>query len=117
MWNREVVEFIGEQKLEKAKLKDTVNGEIEELEVDGVFVAIGHTPATEIFKGQIDLDEKGYIKKTAKDGFTMATSVDGVFVAGDVHDYHYKQAITAAAFGCMAALDVLKHLDKQAPNY
>lgn len=117
MWNREVVEFIGEQKLEKVKLKDTVSGGIEELEVDGVFVAIGHTPATEIFKGQIDLDEKGYIKKVAKEGFTMATSVDGVFVAGDVHDYHYRQAITAAAFGCMAALDVLKHLDKQSPNY
>lgn len=116
-WNSEVTEFVGEDKLTTLKLKDTKNGETSEFPVDGAFVAIGHFPATDIFKGKIDLDEKGYVKKMERDGFKAATSVDGVFVAGDVHDYHYKQAITAAGFGCMAALEVLKYLDKGAPVY
>lgn len=115
IWNAEVEEFIGEQKLEKVKLKTSQGSEI--LAADGAFVAIGHTPATELFKGQIDLDEKGYVKKYDKNGFKTSTSVLGVFVAGDVHDYHYRQAITAAGFGCMAAMDLLKHLDKQPPTY
>lgn len=115
--NSEVVEFLGDTSLEKIRVKDTATLETKDHKFDGAFVAIGHTPATDIFKGQIDLDEKGYIKKLSKEGFSMATSKDGVFVAGDVHDYHYRQAITASAFGCMAALDVLKHLDKDAPTY
>lgn len=116
VWNTEVVEFIGDEKLTKVKLKDA-NDKVSEFETDGAFVAIGHTPATEVFKDQIDLDEKGYIQKMKRDGFSMATSKEGVFVAGDVHDYHYRQAITAAAFGCMAALDALKYLDKSGPVY
>jgi len=75
---------------------------------DGVFVAIGHIPNTALFKG-IDLDEKGYIKVYEH----TKTNVEGVFVAGDVHDIHYKQAITAAGFGCMAALEVEKWLREQ----
>lgn len=117
IWNTEVVEFKGEQKLEKIILKDNKSNETQEFIADGAFVAIGHIPATKIFQGQVDLDEKGYIKKVPKNGFQMSTSVDGVFVAGDVHDYHYRQAITAAGFGCMAAIEVLKSLDKQGPNW
>lgn len=85
--------------------------------MDGVFVAIGHVPATSIFQGKIELDEKGYIKRLEKDGIRSATSVEGIFVAGDVHDYHYRQAVTAAGFGCMAGMDALKFLDKATPNW
>ena len=116
IWNAEVAEFVGEQKLERVKLKKTDGGE-EEIEADGAFVAVGHVPETDIFKGKLELDEKGYMKKFEKDGFKTATSVDGVFVAGDVHDYHYRQAITAAGFGCMAGMDALKSLDKAPPSY
>jgi len=122
IWHTDVLEMIGDQKLEKIRLltKEKIDqhdaGEWE-LSVDGVFVAIGHMPATAIFKGKIELDEKGYIKKALTDEYTMRTSVEGVFVAGDVHDTHYKQAITAAGFGCMAGMEVLKYLDKDAPTY
>ncbi|MFC1649471.1 NAD(P)/FAD-dependent oxidoreductase [Patescibacteria group bacterium] len=85
--------------------------------IDGVFVAIGHVPTTSTFKGQIELDKKGYVVKHSKDGFQMATSAPGVFVAGDVHDFHYRQAITASGFGCMAGLEALLYLDKPSPNY
>ncbi len=111
VWNTEVVEFMGEQKLNKLKLKSTKDEKTSELAADGAFVAIGHTPSTEMFKGNIELDRMGYIVKHAREGFSMATSVPGVFVAGDVHDYHYRQAITAAGFGCMAAMDAVKFLD------
>jgi len=78
--------------------------------VDGVFVAIGHNPATEVFKNKVELDEKGFIVKILKNGFNMMTSVPGVFVAGDVHDHFFKQAITAAGYGCGAALEAEKWL-------
>lgn len=89
-----------------------------EIPLDGLFVAIGYAPSTKIFAKQIELDEKGYIKTMANDqlpmtnGYKMSTSVSGVFVAGDVHDYHYRQAVTAAGFGCMAGLEALKYLDE-----
>lgn len=117
LWNTEVTELIGESKLEKIKLKSSVDSQESEVDLDGVFVAIGHSPATDIYKGKIKLDEKGYVVRYEKEGFRSATSVPGVFVAGDVHDTHYKQAITAAGFGCMAALDTLKYLDKDMPVY
>lgn len=107
IWDSEVIEFLGEEKLEKVKLKNNKTGKMSELLVDGAFVAIGHIPSTEIFKGKIDLDEKGYVKVNEN----TKTSVEGIFVAGDVHDYKYKQAITAAGFGCMASMDALKYLD------
>ena len=116
-WNTEVKEFVGENKLEALKIFDNKQNKESEFKADGAFVAIGHVPSTKIFKGIIELDEKGYIKKLPNDEYKMATSVKGVFVAGDVHDYHYRQAITAAGFGCMAAMDVLKFLDKDAPSY
>lgn len=117
MWNKEVVEFIGETKLEKIKLKDSVSGEESEIEAQGAFVAIGHTPSTSIFKDKVNLDEKGYVLTVPNEKFKMTTSVEGIFVSGDVHDYHYKQAITASAFGCMAAMETLKYLEKEGPAY
>lgn len=131
LWDSEVAEMVGEQKLEKLKIKTKAGSERTKIQngnekdgfihweedYDGVFVAIGHIPATNIFKGQVELDGKGYIVKKVNDKYKMATSVDGVFVAGDVHDYHYRQAITAAGFGCMAGMDALKYLDKSAPSW
>lgn len=117
MWNKEVIELQGEQKLEKVKIKDTQTGEVSEIEADGLFVAIGHVPATSIFKDLVTLDEKGYIVPQPRDHFRSATNLDGVFVAGDVHDYTYRQAITAAGLGCMAGMDALKYLDKETPSW
>src|SRR3989344_5486957 len=115
LWNTEVKEFVGEQKLEKIKLLNTKDNSETEIPIDGAFIAIGHVPSSFVFKENLDLDEKGYIKKLETEKWRMGTSVEGVFVSGDVHDYHYKQAITAAGFGCMAAMDALKYLDKSGP--
>ncbi len=109
IWNAKVKEFVGEQKLEKILLEDTKTGKTSELVVEGAFVAIGHIPSTDIFKGKVELDEKGYIVVS---NHTKA-STEGVFVAGDVHDYHYRQAVTAAGFGCMAGMETLKYLDEK----
>ena len=106
--NTEVTEFIGANKLEKVKIRNVETGKISEMLADGAFVAIGHIPSTQIFKGPLELDQKGYV--VVHDH--TKTNLPGVFVAGDVHDYHYKQAVTAAGFGCMAAMDVLKYLDE-----
>lgn len=107
IWNKIVTRYMGTVHVAGIMLKDTQTGKEEEYKTDGVFVAIGHTPNTAKFTG-IDLDEKGYVVKKG----TSATNVDGVFVAGDVHDHHYRQAITAAAFGCMAALDADRWLQE-----
>jgi thioredoxin reductase (NADPH) len=117
LWNSEIVEMTGKEKLENIVVKDNSNNTNSELIMDGVFVAIGHVPSTSIFAGQVDLDEKGYVKKMPSEKYLMATSREGVFVAGDVHDYHFRQAVTAAGFGCMAGLEVLKHLDKETPSW
>lgn len=103
LFNTVVEEILGEEKVAGVKLKNTKTGEASEMPIDGVFVAIGHMPNTSPFKG-IDLDEKGFIK--IHDHFL--TNIEGVFVAGDVHDAKYKQAITAAGFGCAAALEAEK---------
>ena len=108
LWDTEVVEFKGNQQLGKVVLKNKKTKKTSELVVDGAFVAVGHSPSTQIFKGSIELDEKGYI--VVRDH--IKTNISGVFVAGDVHDYHYRQAITAAGFGCMAGMDTLKYLEK-----
>ncbi|OGM31379.1 thioredoxin-disulfide reductase [Candidatus Woesebacteria bacterium RIFCSPHIGHO2_01_FULL_44_10] len=117
LWNTEVKEFVGEQKLEKIKLLNTKDNSETEIPIDGAFIAIGNVPSSFVFKENLDLDEKGYIKKLETEKWRMGTSVEGVFVSGDVHDYHYKQAITAAGFGCMAAMDALKYLDKSGPSW
>lgn len=110
LWNTEVTEAVGESKLELIKLINKSTNETSQLVVDGLFIAIGHTPSTEMFKGKIELDEKGFVKLTADSRWPTATSVPGIFVAGDVHDYHYKQAVTAAGFGCMAGMEALNFL-------
>ena len=112
VWNSVPSEIVGEKQdfmkhVTGIKLRNTQNDNIIQLQVDGVFVAIGHTPVTELFKGQLTLDEQGYI--VTKAGSTH-TSVDGVFAAGDVQDTKYRQAITAAASGCMAAIDAERFL-------
>lgn len=106
--NAEVIEVKGDSKVSSLSLKDTVTGEESELVVTGLFVAIGHTPNTSLFKGQIDLDEMGYISTQGK---TTKTNIDGVYAAGDVADHVYRQAITAAGTGAMAAIEVERYLE------
>jgi len=107
-WNSVIDEIKGNQKVNQITINNLKTNQKETLEAGGVFVAIGHDPNTKLFKGQIELDDQGYIilKNSTK------TSVEGVFAAGDVHDHLYRQAVTAAGFGCMAAIDVDKYLSE-----
>lgn len=107
LFNKVVDEVIGENMVTSVKLKDTKTGELEEIEIDGVFVAIGHQPNTGFLKDQVDLDEQGYIIVTDE----VKTSVDGVWVAGDVADHKYRQAVTAAGTGTKCALEVEEYLE------
>lgn len=109
IWNVDVLEVLGENAVTGVKLKDTKTGEIKTVECEGFFVAIGHEPNTAFLKGKIALDEKGYVKMV--DRPTTKTSVTGVFAAGDVADTIYRQAITAAASGCQAAIDAERYLE------
>lgn len=111
IWGSEVKEFVGTQKLEALKVFDTKTQEIKSVPFDGAFVAIGHVPATAMFKDVVELDSHGYVVKNERDGYHTATSRPGIFVAGDVHDWHYQQAITAAGFGCQAAMDTVRYLE------
>ncbi len=108
-WNSEIEDIKGDQKVQQIVLKDTKTGENKTLDMGGVFVAIGHEPNTELFKNQLEMDENGYIIQKEN----TQTSVKGVFTAGDVHDHRYRQAVTAAGFGCMSAIDVDKYLSEQ----
>lgn len=109
-WNRTLAEVLGSdaQGVTGARLTSTVDGKTEEVEVSGVFLAIGHTPNTDFLQGQLALDDKGFIKWTTPQ--RTYTTVEGVFAAGDVADSYYKQAVTAAGTGCMAALDAERYL-------
>lgn len=107
VWNAAVEEVYGETHVTGLRLRNLTDGSTFTLETDAIFIAIGHTPNTAVFTGQLDLDERGYI--VSPDG--TATNVDGVFVAGDVNDQRYRQAITAAGSGCRAAMDVEKYLE------
>ena len=110
LWNKRVSEVLGYDQITGLQLEDTVTGEKSELEVGGLFVAIGHKPNTAFLDGQVELTEHGYIKTQS---WKTATSVEGVFAAGDVMDDYYRQAITAAGTGCMAALEAERWLSHQ----
>ena len=111
IWNTVVTEIHGENKVTGVTLENTVTGEKTELATDGVFVAIGHKPTTELFVDQLDLDSNGYLIVGVNGGTT--TSVEGVFAAGDVADHIYRQAVTAAGTGCMASIDAERWLANQ----
>ena len=110
VWNSEVAEILGEEKVTGLKLKDTVTGQEKTLAITGLFVAIGHEPRSELLTGQIDLDPNGYV--LTKSGSTK-TNIEGVFACGDLVDHVYRQAITAAGTGCQAALDAERFLASQ----
>jgi thioredoxin reductase (NADPH) len=110
LWNNELHRVLGHddpRSVTGAELKSTLTGEMITLPIDGIFIAIGHEPQSELFKGQLDMKPSGYILTAPR---TTETSVPGVFAAGDVADDVYRQAVTAAGLGCMAALDAEKHL-------
>lgn len=109
IWNTVIEDILGSEVVTGARLKNVVTGKLSELPCAGVFVAIGHRPNTSLFAGQIDMDEKGYIQTHN----STATNVPGVFAAGDVQDSRYRQAVTAAGSGCMAAIDAERFLENE----
>ena len=109
LFNHEVKEVIGEDVVQGVKITNNLTEELSEINITGLFLAIGHTPNTEIFKGQIEMDNSGYIITKSK---STITNVPGVFAAGDVQDKEYRQAVTAAGTGCMAALDAERYLQE-----
>jgi thioredoxin reductase (NADPH) len=108
-WNSRVLEVNGDIKVQGLRVADTVTGEEADLPVTGLFVAIGHEPNTAVVKGQLELDDMGYVKTFGG----SITSVEGVFACGDVQDHYYRQAVTAAGSGCMAAIDAERYLESR----
>jgi thioredoxin reductase (NADPH) len=108
-WNTQVTEVLGDDKVTGLAVRDTVSGEERELAVTGVFVAIGHIPNTTLVIGQVDLEENGYVRT----GLGSFTNIDGLFAAGDVQDHVYRQAVTSAGSGCIAAIDAERWLEAQ----
>ena len=113
LWHTSVVDVLGDAKVAGLRVRDVQTGEESELGVTGLFVAIGHLPNTDLFKGQLDMEDNGYLRTL---GSTTYTNVEGVFACGDVQDHRYRQAITAAGSGCMAAIDAERWLEDQAAS-
>ena len=113
LWNKEVINVFGEDLMKGVKLKDTVTKDESEVSMEGLFIAIGHKPNTGIFVGHLEMQETGYLKTKADSSYT---NVEGVFACGDVQDHIYRQAITAAGTGCMAAIDAERWLETNAHN-
>lgn len=109
LFNHEIEEVIGESVVEGIKIKNNLNSEVSVIKITGLFIAIGHTPNTDIFKGLVEMDDSGYI---ITDKTSTKTNIHGVFAAGDVQDKDYRQAVTAAGTGCMAALDAERYLQE-----
>ena len=109
LFNHEIDEVIGENVVEGIKIKNNLNNEVSEIKITGLFIAIGHSPNTDIFKGSLEMDDSGYILTNK---ISTKTNIPGVFAAGDVQDKDYRQAITAAGTGCMAALDAERYLQE-----
>jgi thioredoxin reductase (NADPH) len=109
LFNHEIDEVIGENVVEGIKIKNNLNNEVSEIKITGLFIAIGHSPNTDIFRGSVEMDDSGYI---LTDKISTKTNIPGVFAAGDVQDKDYRQAITAAGTGCMAALDAERYLQE-----
>ena len=107
VWDSEIVDVIGENSVTGIKIKNIKTNQVSEMEIQGLFIAIGHKPNTDFLKGQIDLNEKGYVIHNG-----TRTNIDGVFVAGDVYDFRYRQAVTAAGHGCQAAIDAEKFIEE-----
>jgi thioredoxin reductase (NADPH) len=108
MWDTQVIDILGDTTVSGLRLRNALNGEESELAVSGLFVAIGHVPNTDLFKGQLDMADNGYLLTQGK---STRTNVEGVFACGDVQDHTYRQAITAAGSGCMAAIDAERWLE------
>jgi thioredoxin reductase (NADPH) len=108
-WKSEVIDVLGDAVVTGVVLRDTDTGEVTEMPTDGLFLAIGYKPNTDIFRDQLEIDEKGYLVVHDETG----SAVEGVFIAGDVHDHRYRQAVTAAGDGCKAAIDAERWLEAQ----
>jgi thioredoxin reductase (NADPH) len=106
-WDTETEEVLGDKHVTGVKIKNNMTGEVQQIPVNGFFVAIGHQPNSEIFKGWLEMDESGYLKTIPG---TTKTNLEGIFAAGDIQDKVYRQAVTAAGTGCMAALDAERYL-------
>jgi thioredoxin reductase (NADPH) len=106
-WNSEVVELLGDDKLDGVVLRDTHTGDTRTLDVTGLFIAVGHDPRSELVRGQVDLDDAGYVLVEQP---TTQTNLPGVFASGDLVDHIYRQAVTAAGTGCAASLDAERYL-------
>jgi thioredoxin reductase (NADPH) len=113
IWDSVVKDIVGDNKVEGLHLHNVVSGEDSFLPVTGVFVAIGHAPNTDVFAGKLDMDEAGYIRTAVG---SSATNIPGVFACGDVQDHVYRQAVTAAGTGCMAAIDAERWLEASASH-
>jgi thioredoxin reductase (NADPH) len=106
-WNTEIADVLGDEKVNGLVLRDTTTGDLREEPADGLFIAIGYKPNTDVFRDWLDVDDKGYLVATDE----THSKIDGVFIAGDVHDHRYRQAVTAAADGCKAAIDAERWLE------